>query len=77
MSPALCSSPVACSQLPHPIGAVAMVKDFNIVGSGTKIYVFRRKTNTETLEHSPIGAVTHLIAHDKVLPRVSSARASF
>ena len=38
----------------------------NIIGSGTNIYVFKRKALAYTVEHSPIGKVTHLVAHDKI-----------
>jgi len=57
-------------QVPTPISAVAGHKKHHIMGSGNRIYVFLRKTLKQTLEHSPIGHVTHLVAHDTVLVSV-------
>eukprot|EP00667_Euglena_gracilis_P002145 EG_transcript_2146 len=55
------------NDLPHPITALAQRCPLRFIGSGTNIYVYSDKRLATTLEHSPIGHVTHLVAFGDVL----------
>ena len=62
----ICNGP----QLPEDVRAVAKQGALNVAGAGTKIYVFQNKSLMYTLEHSPIGHVTHLLLAHRTLVSV-------